>query len=346
MEDLVVRGAIFKKGKMNSGSFSILEDKFVDGASDADFEGTLIEAPVNFHTHLGDSFIGTEPEGTIGEIVGPNGFKIRALENAAPSTVKRSIGKSIRFMNDVGTQAFFDFRESGIKGLELAPKTSDIQGYFLTRPNKKTEILPLLDRSAGFGMSAISDYDFEYLRDLSQKAHERNKLFAIHFSEDRREDVNKLAELGPDFIVHGIEMRESDIRVIKKHNIPVSITPKSNIFHGKRPDYARLIRSGLTVLLGTDNAFITEPNIMEEAEFLYRYQRNINRLKPEEVLSTVIDNPRKVISGFGMKMNLQKYLFFPNEILTAYQLVTRPNYYEKIIVTKKGNRITFFSSKH
>ncbi len=66
MEDLVVRGAIFKKGKMNSGSFSILEDKFVDGASDADFEGTLIEAPVNFHTHLGDSFIGTEPEGTIG----------------------------------------------------------------------------------------------------------------------------------------------------------------------------------------------------------------------------------------------------------------------------------------
>ena len=31
---------------MRRGSFSILEDKFVHSTSDADFEGTLIEAPV------------------------------------------------------------------------------------------------------------------------------------------------------------------------------------------------------------------------------------------------------------------------------------------------------------
>ncbi|MEM0136355.1 MAG: N-ethylammeline chlorohydrolase, partial [Thermoplasmatales archaeon] len=177
-------------------------------------------------------------------------------------------------------------------------------------------------------------------------AHEKGKLFAIHFSEDKREDVEQLLTLSPDFVVHCIEASQADLEKLRKHDIPVVVTPRSNIFHGKRPDYSMLFQNGLTVTLGTDNVFITEPDILEESEFLYRYQRGINRLSPEQVLSTIIDNPRKVMTKLGLTIREEKFIFFPNESLTPYQLVTRPNYFHKILISKKRNGITFFPSLH
>ncbi|MGC8617856.1 MAG: amidohydrolase family protein [Thermoplasmata archaeon] len=346
MKDFIIRGSVFDNGRMESGTFSILKEKFIDNSATPIMEGTLMRAPINFHTHLGDSFIGTEPEGDIEEIVGPGGFKIKALDEARPSVVKSYIRKSIDFMKDRGTAAFFDFRESGIRGLRLAPKVEGINGFFLTRPDTPQEVNPLLDQSAGFGMSAISDYDFRYLEDLSKQARRKGKLFAIHFSENKRENVRRLLALRPDYVIHCIETSDSDLSYLRKRGIPVSITPRSNIFHGKRPDYSRLFNEGLTVTLGTDNVFITEPDVFAEAEFLYRYQRKLRRLSPEQVLSTITDNPRRVMKKLDIKMKEEKFLFFPNEFLTPYQLVTRPNYFSKIIVTKKGNGITFFPSKH
>lgn len=345
VKDLVVKGAIYHDGKAEKGTFSILKDKFVDPSSAADIEGTLLRAPINFHTHLGDSFICTEPKGGINEIVGPEGFKIKALNEAPPSLVKKSIKRSIEFMKSRGTAAFFDFRESGLKGLNLAPRFDGITGFFLTRPTANGEIGLLLKRSTGFGVSALSDYKVEDLKKLSEEAHRRKKIFAMHFSENKRENVKDLISLEPDYIIHCIEATDEDLDVIKRRKIPVAITPRSNIFHGKRPDYSRLFRKGLTVLLGTDNVFITEPGIMEEVEFLYRYQRKLNRVSPEQVLSTVIDNPRKVISNLGLKMESERYFLFPNEFLTPYEIVTRPNLYERFLVSRKGNRISFFARK-
>ena len=346
MKDFVISGSVFHGGEMKKGTFSTLKGKFVDVSTPSNMEGTLISAPINFHTHLGDSFIGTEPEGDIEDIVGPGGFKIRALDEAKPSLIKSYIVKSVDFMRERGTAAFFDFRESGIKGLRLAPRLDGITGFFLTRPNTPQEIGPLIDRSAGFGMSAISDYDFSYLEGLSKAAHGRGKLFALHFSENKRENVGRLIALGPDFVIHCIEASDSDLDELRRRDIPVSITPRSNIFHGKRPDYSRLFRRGLTVTLGTDNVFITEPDILAEAEFLYRYQRKLNRLSPEQVLSSITDNPRIVMKKLNIKMNEEKFLFFPNEFLTPYQLVTRPNYFPKILIIKRRDGITFFPSKH
>lgn len=346
MKDLIIRGEIYDNGRMERGTYSVLREQFVDPSSRADVEGTLLRAPINFHTHLGDSFIDTEPEGDIDQIVGPNGFKIRALNEASPTEISKSIKKSIEFMKDSGTESFFDFRESGLKGLNLAPRYNGINGYFLTRPNSTGEIDPLLKKSAGFGMSALSDYEFSSLKKLSDLAHERKRIFAIHFSENKREDVGKLIKLKPDYTIHCIETTDRDLDELRKRDIPVSITPRSNIFHGKRPDYSRFFRKGLTVLLGTDNVFITEPSVLEEAEFLYRYQRKLNRLSPEQVLSTVIDNPRKVMSRLGLRTDRKKFILFPNEFLSPYQIVTRPNFYERTTVLKRGDRISFFARKH
>ncbi len=346
MRDLVVRGEIYSEGKMKSGTFSLLKEQFLEGTPKADLEGTLIRAPINFHTHLGDSFISTEPEGSIEQIVGPNGLKIRALTEASRTEIRKYFKKSIDFMKVKGTEAFFDFRESGMRGLDLVPKFGGINGYFLTRPNSPDEIDALLEKSAGFGMSALSDYEFSWLNRLAKAAHRKKRIFAIHFSEDKREDISRLITLNPDFTVHCIEATDSDLEELRKRDIPVSITPRSNFFHGKRPDYSRFFKIGLNVLVGTDNAFITEPSVMEEVEFLYRYQRKTNRLSPEQVLSAVIDNPRKVMGRLGVKKGEEKFLLYPNEFLSSYQIVTRPNYYETTIVTKKANGISFFARKH
>lgn len=346
MKDLIVKGSIYHSGVMKNGTFSVLRNRFVDPSTAPDVEGTIIDAPINFHTHLGDSFIDAEPIGGIRETVGPGGIKARSLDGAPPGKVRGSIKKSISFMTDVGTQAFFDFRESGVKGLDLVPRFKNISGFFLSRPSGMNDAIPLLDRSSGFGMSALADYDYRYLKELSDLAHGRKKLFAVHFSENEREDVRRLISLRPDFIVHAIEASERDLAAVRNKGTPIAITPRSNIFHGKRPDYSKLFSTGITVLLGTDNAFITEPSIMGEVEFLYRYQRGLNRVSPEQILSTVTDNPRKVISKVGLELNDDRYLFYPNENLTPYQLVTRPNYYEMVVVSRKGDGITFFSRKH
>ncbi len=346
MKDLVISGNIYDNGRMVRGAYSLSKERFLDSAAQYDLEGTLIRAPVNFHTHLGDSFIGAEPEGSIKDIVGPGGLKIRELEKAPAELITKNISKSIDFMKAQGTLAFFDFRESGLKGLKLAPRFSGISGFFLTRPSTEGEILPLLDMSAGFGVSAISDYQFSYLSKLSNIAHSEKKLFALHFSEDKRERVEMLESLHPDYVIHCIETTDHDLSVLSKLGTPVVITPRSNVFHGKRPDYSRLFTSGLTVLLGTDNVFITEPIIMGEAEFLYRYQRKLNRLSPETVLSTIIENPRYVMKRLGLKVDEEKFLFYPGEFLTPYQIVTRPNYYKRTVISKKGDRISYISRKH
>jgi len=327
VKDLIVRGEIYNGQRMISGTYSVSKDRFVDSSVRADVKGTLLKGPINFHTHLGDAFIKEEPEGDIRQIVGPKGFKMTELESASIKEIRKYIKKSLDFMKNQGTAAFFDFRESGLLGLESVPNFNGISGFFMTRPSSDNEIEPLLEHSAGFGLSSLSDYDFDFLVNLSNRSHRRKKLFAIHFSENVREDVQKLAELKPDFIIHCLEASDKDIEFLRTIDVPIVITPRSNVFHGKHPDYSKFFRKGLKVLLGTDNAFITEPGIMDEAGFLYRYQRKLRRLSPEDILATVIDNPRETISRLGLRMNQETYLLYPNEELTAYQLLTRPNFY-------------------
>jgi hypothetical protein len=346
VKDLIVRGEVYSGKRMISGTYSISKDRFVDSSVRADVKGTLLKGPINFHTHLGDAFIKREPQGDIKQIVGPKGFKMTELQSASIMEIRKYIGKSVDFMKDQGTAAFFDFRESGVLGLKSVPNLKGISGFFMTRPSNKREIEPLLEQSAGFGLSSLSDYDFDFLLDLSVRSHKRKKLFAIHFSEDEREDVKKLAELKPDFIIHCLEASDDDIDFLKQMDVPIVITPRSNLFHGKRPDYSKFFRKGLNVLLGTDNAFITEPGIMDEAAFLYRYQRKLGRLSPEEVLATVTDNPREEISRLGLRMDQETYLLYPDEELTAYQILTRPNFYERVKLTVKDERINFFPRKH
>ena len=333
---MIFTGNIYYNGRMRKGTLSVGEEtNFTDGVANNGMYGTLIPMPVNAHTHIGDSFIRDEPRGDLPEIVGPGGFKHRQLENSSDDIIIEGIKNSTSFMEKSGILSYFDFRENGIKGAEFINHTDSeyIRPVVLGRPFKNESIQAILDNANGIGLSSVSDMEYEEAIKSSMLAKKNNKIMALHFSENVREDIDMVLNLNPDFLVHGIEAHESDLQKIKSKNIPIVITPRSNIFFGKRPDYGKFTLAGIELMIGTDNVFITEPDLFAEMDFLYRYQRFNTYISPSEILRFAIDNPRKFMEKSGMTYN-EKYIFFKNVLLNEYQIVTKKHYFNPINITK------------
>jgi len=332
MPDIIVKGKALIGNKLKNGTFKVTPNGIEEiREGEPQYFGTIIPAPVNFHTHLGDSFIGEEPIGTLPEIVGPNGFKMRHLNSTDQSKISRGMLRSIDFMNKLGLYAFIDFREQGLKGFELIPEFRGIKGIFLSRPSNLDEANILIRRSWGFAMSSLSDHDFSFLLKLREIAMNNGKLFAIHFSENVRENLDMLLQLSPDFIIHGIEATEDEIRTISEKGIYWVITPRSNIFYGKRPDYSKLFKNKAHLLLGTDNAFVTEPDIFSEIDFLYRYQRGIYRISPSQIIEMSITRPREFFKRKGINFGRERYILFLEEV-DEFQIITRAHMYDYIVL--------------
>ncbi len=332
MKSFTLKGKVYTRQGFKKGTFRVDKYGFKEiEAGSYDFEGTLIPSPLNSHTHMGDSFISEEPIGTLSEIVGPGGFKMKHLNHASDEEISRGIMRTINFMKNIGTLGFIDFREQGLRGIKLIPEFKGINGVFLSRPSDIQEADILADMSHGFAMSSITDNDFNFLLQLREVAIRKKKLFSVHFSENIREDIEKLAKLNPDFIVHGIEATDEDLKMISKLGIYCVITPRSNIFYGKEPDYARFLINGVKVLLGTDNVFTTEPDIFTEMDYLYRYQRSRNRLSPEDIMRAAIWNPRDFLTEKGINFSLERYMVFFDDI-SEFEMITRAHIYDYVVV--------------
>lgn len=302
-----INGSVLTEEGFIEGHISF-EDRIITEIDEGLPEGPLMSGIVvppffNAHTHIGDSFIKKPPRIGIMELVGPGGYKHRMLESADEDTVLKGMKKSMETMVSVKTFGFADFREGGIKGVKLLKKAAEalpIEPTILSRPVSGTEreIDTLLNISDGFGMSSMDDHDYDFLRMLSDRAHEKGRLFAVHFSERRREDVDMLLGLRPDFIVHALEVRKEDIEAIAEAKIPVVICPRSSAFFGKRPKFVELIEHGIEVHLGTDNGMIAEPDILEELRFLY------GTVKRDELLHEMVMSifERKLLKGDAIEL--------------------------------------------
>ena len=337
-----VSGNIYFNGKLRHGTMDFSgTPHFENGIADDGLYGTLIPMPVNAHTHVGDSFINDEPSGTLPDIVGPGGLKHRMLEHARASSIIDGITHASKFMWESGTLSYLDFREGGLKGVELMRRAKTgcmhpvvlgcMHPVVLGRPHGNDSIEAILDSSHGIALSSISDIDYETAMKASIETRKNERIFALHFSENKREDINLVLDLKPSFLVHGIEADRSDLDLVGKKRIPVAITPRSNIFYGKRPDYGKFIRSGIDLMIGTDNVFITEPDIFNEMDFLYRYQRFSTYISPADILKFAIDNPRELLRKNGINLN-EAYIFFKNQLLNEYQIVTKKHYFKSSIL--------------
>jgi cytosine/adenosine deaminase-related metal-dependent hydrolase len=242
-------------------------------------KGLIVPTFVNAHTHIGDTFIGRKKINISKDIqklvAPPSGLKHKLLGEVSDGEIIDGMEESINLMLNNGIKFFCDFRENGIQGIyqiKAALQFFPVSSVILSRPYdliyNKNEIDLLLKNSNGIGLSAISDWDYPELQKIAKHTMNKNKIFAIHASERVREDIDLILDLKPNFLVHMIQAKESDLVCIRDADIPVVLCPRSNDFFGLKPKYDLLKKIGVEILLGTDNAMIATPNILDEINFI------------------------------------------------------------------------------
>jgi cytosine/adenosine deaminase-related metal-dependent hydrolase len=279
-----VSGEILNNDGFIDGYIAFKKGKIVETGSDNPpkkpiCKGLIVPTFVNAHTHIGDSFIREKnidlPKNIEELVAPPNGLKHKLLREASDKDIIEGMEKSIDIMIKSGTKYFCDFRENGILGisqLKAALQFWKINSLILARPDlleyNKNEVDILLKNSNGIAISSISDWDYSELQKIARDTREKNKIFALHASERIRENIDDILDLKPNFLVHMIKASESDLIRAKGDKISIIICPRANSFYGLKPNYKLLKKVGVNLLLGTDNAMLNSPVILDEIRYV------------------------------------------------------------------------------
>jgi len=304
-----VSGEILTESGFKGGYFGFENRKIVETGSGIPpkkplCNGFIVPKLINAHTHIGDSFIrkkNIDLPRNIEELVAPpHGLKHRLLHEASSDEITTGMKESINEMTNIGISVFCDFRENGIMGvnqLTTAVKHAQISSVILSRPEglnyDADEVEQLLNKSQGIGISSISDWEYSELEKVEKHAKKRKKIFAMHASERIRENIDCILGLRPDFLVHMIMATESDLIRVRENNIPVVICPRSNAFFGLKPDIKLMKHVGIDLMVGTDNAMLHSPNILDEITYL---KTQSQELSTEELLRMITYAPRKALN--------------------------------------------------
>lgn len=270
-------------------------------AKDSVSEGLILPTFVNAHTHIADYVVPVDPLLSLAEVVAPpHSLKYRVLAATPESKQREAIGYLSERMARGGTSVFSDFREGGIGGARLMSSAEGARAFVLGKPQAphfdREEISALLDVAEGIGPSAISDWDYEELRELASFVRSRGKVFAIHCSERIREDLDKVLDLRPSYLVHMTQATDADLERCAQLDVSVVVCPRSNMFFGMAPPLARMVRHGVTVALGTDNAMISMPDLFVEMEFAGRLLRQQGEKRLDCVIRMAASHGRKIIN--------------------------------------------------
>ncbi len=284
---------------------------------DYDLKGTVIPTFINMHTHIGDYYYSNELTLPLKEVVGPQGLKFKILKNS--EAVKAGMRRAIDVMEQCGVSHFVDFREGSEQGVNMLAELLEgrkISGVLLGRGN-------LWKKAQGISVSSITDMPYDEVKRLAALAHSNNAIFALHASEDHREDINKILALKPDFIVHFLEATQEDLIKVASRGIPVVLTPRANVFWGTMPNIPQLIGAGITVALGTDNGMVAEPCMFREMEFAYRISRLHKIVSAEEILKMATLNGRKILGVQDNALGKKARLIVFRRIMSPYEVVAR-----------------------
>ena len=294
----------FQKGYLGLERNCIIETGKGNCSGKPVAKGLIVPTFVNMHTHLGDSFVKYRninlPKDIEELVAPPEGLKYKLLNEASDEELIEGMEKSFEFMLKTGTHAFCDFREGGILGicrLKTALQLWKISSVILSRPNKlsydESELNLLLKNSEGIGLSSISDWDYSEIMKVAKHTKNQKKIFAIHASERAREDINLILDLKPDFLIHMLKASESDLLSVKENNIPIVLCPRSNAFYGLKPNINLMKKIGIEIFLGTDNAMISSPSILDEVKY---FVNNFKEVDLSEILYSVTFGARKALN--------------------------------------------------
>lgn len=275
--------------------------------------GGLVVVPsfCNAHTHMGDSCL---PDGATGMTLEegffrPNGYKYRQLAKVGRDDHIDHIAAHLRYMAQTGTTAHIDFREQGPYGTGLLREASKrtgvdsvILGQFDSVPFDVDELtanaLPfrgehfaelkaILEAADGFSESTMNDLTdpaWSTIRELTQGT---PKIRAIHCLENEgyrneslritgRGDLERAYDVyDPHLIVHLTVANDDEIALLAKNTATIAINPRANANLGlPLPPIAKLLDSGVNILLGTDNGLLNSPSMLAEMDFIYKVAKS------------------------------------------------------------------------
>lgn len=323
----------------------VIDDgKIIEMAKDV-CEGKIIDATdsivcptfLNGHTHIGDSIIKDEGYGlSLGEMVKPpNGVKHKALANAEDGEIINAMKKSIWDMFESGTTHFIDYREGGIKGVELLRKASKnlpVTPVILGRDDSfygqnpdlrkvKIAIRKLLKLADGIALSGFGEISDEVANLITSECRKVGKISSIHVAEsmhlqdDSLRDFNKTeiqrgVDADFDQLVHCTNPRNNDLELIKNSNVVVCPRANATLNVGVAP-LNEMFSKGIKPLLGSDNLMLNSPNLFRELEFSLKimsvYYKNY--LNPKDLLKTATTN----ICNFEINRYIEKPVIDVNQ---------------------------------
>lgn len=323
----------------------VIDDgKIIEMAKDV-CEGKIIDATdsivcptfLNGHTHIGDSIIKDEGYGlSLGEMVKPpNGVKHKALANAEDGEIIDAMKKSMWDMFESGTTHFIDYREGGIKGVELLRKASKnlpVTPVILGRDDSfygqnpdlrkvKIAIRKLLKLADGIALSGFGEISDEVASLITSECRKAGKISSIHVAEsmhlqdDSLRDFNKTEiqrGVDADFnqLVHCTNPRNNDLELIKNSNVVVCPRANATLNVGVAP-LNEMFSKGIKPLLGSDNLMLNSPSLFRELEFSLKimsvYYKNY--LNPKDLLKTATTN----ICNFEINRYIEKQVIDVNQ---------------------------------
>lgn len=268
---------------------------------DPEAKGIIVPTLTNAHTHLADYVVQLDLSLSLEELVAPpNGLKHRVLRETPEEHIIHGMDEARSIMLRRGTSQFIDFREGGEKGaVLLRGAVGWPRPFILGRPQHldfdREEVDRVLSVADGIGVSSITDWDYEELRDLASHVRSKGRPFAIHASERSREDIDMVLELKPSFVVHMTMAEEADIEACASQRVPIVACPRSNLFFGRVPPLAKMLKAGVEVALGTDNAMFNLPDMLAEMETAARLLRSQGVRDVRPVLSMALGNSKKLL---------------------------------------------------
>jgi len=278
-------------------------------ASEADIDlrmGIAIPALVNAHLHILDYAFPEYDTATksLEEAVSePHGLKHKLLATLSLDTIAYVCREAFSKMRKRGVTATIIFSElpqaiSLIKSLAIE---SGVHAIVLGRPRGDVGVEATLSIADGLGLDSPLRCPREELVKMRKLCRARGKTIATHVAETesahKRGDFElAMQHLDVDIIVHGVYLTEPEIEAIACAGKALVICLRSNMRFGVGiPPVPELLKHGVNVLVGTDNAGIVEPNVWRELEVVY----DILRLRgvsvdAKEILKMATVNIEKV----------------------------------------------------
>ena len=323
---------VIDDGKIIEMAKDVCEGKTIDAT-----DSIVCPTFLNGHTHIGDSIIKDEGYGlSLGEMVKPpNGVKHKALANAEDGEIIDAMKKSMWDMFESGTTHFIDYREGGIKGVELLRKASKnlpVTPVILGRDDSfygqnpdlrkvKIAIRKLLKLADGIALSGFGEISDEVASLITSECRKAGKISSIHVAEsmhlqdDSLRDFNKTeiqrgVDADFDQLVHCTNPRNNDLELIKNSNVVVCPRANATLNVGVAP-LNEMFSKGIKPLLGSDNLMLNSPNLFRELEFSLKimsvYYKNY--LNPKDLLKTATTN----ICNFEINRYIEKPVIDVNQ---------------------------------